>query len=42
MSAVVVPKRRGRLVTGWRQAPPPARPSKGKKPVAPEPVEKTG
>ena len=42
VTAVVVPKRRGRLVTGWRQAPPPTRPPKWKKPVAPEPPAKTG
>ena len=42
MSAVVVPKPRSRLVTGWRQVAPSTRPPKWKKPVAPEPREKTG
>jgi len=41
MSAVVVPKPRSRVITGWRQAPQTTRAPKWKKPDAPAPREKT-
>jgi len=42
MSAVVVPKPRSRMITGWRQATQPTRQPKWKKPVAPVPRDKAG
>ena len=42
MSAVVVPKTRSRVITGWRHAAQPTRLPKWKKPVPIEPVNKTG
>jgi len=42
MSAVVVPKPRARVITGWRHAAQPSRPPKWKKPAVPQPPEKKG
>ena len=41
MSAVVVPKTRSRVITGWRHAPQPTRTPTWKKPAVPPPRDKT-